>query len=54
VGDVFGEELEGYEAAEFRILSFINYAHAAATQPFDDAVMRDGLANHVRRTNSEG
>jgi len=47
VGDVFGEELKGYEAAEFRILGLINYAHAAAAQLLDCAVVGDGLANHA-------
>ena len=41
-----GEEFEGYEAAEFGVLGFVDYAHAAAANFFDDAVVRDGLADH--------
>jgi hypothetical protein len=31
-------------------LGFINDAHPAATQPLDDAVVRDDLANHWRES----
>ena len=41
-----GQELEGDEAAEFGVLGFIHYAHAAAAELFDDAIVRDGLVDH--------
>ena len=30
------------------VLSFINHTHTASTELFNDAVMRNGLANHGR------
>ena len=44
LGDVIGQELEGDEAMQLGVLGFIHYAHAAAAQLFEDAVMRNGLA----------
>ena len=41
-----GQELEGHEAAKVGILSLIDHAHAAAPEFLDDAVVRNGLANH--------
>jgi hypothetical protein len=32
--------------AEFVVLRQLHYTHIAATKHFQDAVMRDGLANH--------
>jgi hypothetical protein len=40
---IFGEELQGNEATEARVLSFIDHTHAAATELLDDPVMGDGL-----------
>jgi len=45
---VFGEKLESDEAAETRIFRFVDHPHAAATELFDDPVMRDGLIEHGR------
>ena len=42
------KELQGNEAVEFDILGFIDHTHAAATELFDDSIMRDGLSNHGR------
>ncbi len=41
--EIVGKKLEGDEAAETRVLGFVDHAHAAATELFDDPVMRDGL-----------
>ena len=46
LGDVFGEELQGDEAIEPGVFGFVDDAHAATAQLFDDAVVRDGLADH--------
>ena len=46
-GNVVGQKLKGDEAAEVYVLSFINHTHAAAAEFLDDAVVRDGLADHV-------
>jgi hypothetical protein len=45
-GHFIGQELEGDKATEFDILGLIDDTHAAATQFLDDAVVRDGLADH--------
>ena len=41
-----GEELQGNESAEARILRLVHDSHAAAAELLDDAVVRDGLADH--------
>jgi len=41
------QEFKGNEAAQFRILGFIDNAHAAATKLLDDPVMRNDLPNHA-------
>ena len=41
-----GQELEGDEAAEHRVLGLVHHAHAAATQLLLDTVMGDDLADH--------
>ncbi|MGB9403375.1 MAG: hypothetical protein WCA98_07540 [Candidatus Acidiferrales bacterium] len=46
---VVGQKLEGNEAMKADVLGFIDDAHAAAAQFVDDAVVRDGLANHRQR-----
>jgi hypothetical protein len=46
-GYVVGQELEGNKAVELDVLSFVHHTHAAAAQHLDDAVVRDGLANHL-------
>jgi len=51
-GYVVGQELKGDEATEFNILSFVDHSHAATAQLVNDAVMRDGLADHEWRKDS--
>jgi hypothetical protein len=46
LGQLIGQELEGDEAPQFRIFGLVNHAHPAAAQLFDDAVVRNGLADH--------
>ena len=50
-GYIVRQEFQGDEAVKFGVFGFVDYAHAAAAEFFDDAVMRDGLADHwgVRR-----
>src|SRR5450631_1233744 len=43
-----GQELQGDEAAQFGVLSFVDNAHPAATKLLDDAVVRNGLVNHSK------
>ena len=49
-GDVIGQKLKGNEAAEVHVLSLINHTHPAAAEFLDDAVVRDGLADHWRES----
>src|SRR5208283_4721248 len=46
LGEVVGEKLKSDEATEFGVFSFVDHAHAAAAMFFDDAVVRNGLADH--------
>jgi hypothetical protein len=43
LGEIVGEELKGYEAAQTRILGLVDDAHATAAEFLYDPVMRDGL-----------
>ena len=43
---IFGKKFQSYKSVEFEVLSFVNHAHPTTTQLLDDAVMRDGLADH--------
>jgi hypothetical protein len=45
-GDVLRQKLECYEAAELEVLGLVNHAHAAPAELIDNAVMRNGLADH--------
>jgi hypothetical protein len=44
-GQVIRKKLQRNVAAKIRVLSLVNNAHPAATELFDDAVMRDGTAD---------
>ncbi len=46
-GDFIWQELEGDEAMQPGVLSLVHYTHPAAAQLLDNAVMRNGLADHV-------
>ena len=39
----FGKKLQRDKAAEARVFGFVDHAHAAAAELFDDPVMGDGL-----------
>src|SRR6266702_3723879 len=54
LGETFGQELECDEAVEFGVLGFVDHTHAATTQLLHDAVMRDGLADHVDGSPTRG
>ena len=45
-GEVRGQELEGDETTELRILGLVDDPHAAAAQLLDDTVVGDALADH--------
>jgi hypothetical protein len=44
-GKVLGQEFQGHKASQRSVLCFVNDAHAATTEFFEDAVVGDGLAN---------
>src|SRR2546426_10767963 len=46
------KKLEGHTTAEGQVLGFVDHAHPAAAQLTDDAVVRDGLADHERSSTS--
>ena len=48
-GETFRQEFQRHETAELGVLRLVNHAHAAATEFFDDAVVRDGSTDQVRR-----
>src|SRR5580693_1085745 len=48
-GNVVGQKLESYKTTEVQVLGFIDHAHSAATKFLEDAVVRDGLADHWSR-----
>src|SRR5208283_788602 len=41
-----GQELQSDESVQASVLGLVNYAHAATTELLDDAIVRDGLADH--------
>jgi len=47
LGYVFWKELESNKPVEARVLCFVHHVHTAATEPLDDAIVRDGLVNQV-------
>src|SRR5664279_2050384 len=46
LGHTVRQELERHEASELSIFSFVDDAHAPTAQLLDDAVVRDGFADH--------
>jgi len=49
LGQIVGKELEGNKTSEARIFGFVDHPHTAAAQLLDDAIVRDGLADHCSR-----
>ena len=47
-GNFRRQELERDEAAQFGIFGLIDYAHPTATEFLDDAIVRNGAADHVQ------
>ena len=44
--DIFGKKFEGDETAEVCVFGFVDDAHAATTEFFDDAVVGNCVAEH--------
>ena len=49
LGYFVGQKLEGDKAAELDVLGFVDHTHPAAAELLDNAVVRDGLADHWSR-----
>ena len=54
LGKMFGEQLQGNEAAEPSVFGLVDHTHTAATQLLKDAVVRNSLANHAEGIQSCG
>ena len=50
-GHFVRQELERDETVQSRVFGFVDHAHAAAAQFFENPVVRDGLTDHVGRRN---
>jgi len=49
-GDVIGQELESYKAAELHVFGLIYNPHRAGAKFLDDVIVRDGLPDHWRES----
>ena len=54
VGDIVGEKFQSDGAVEAGVLGFVDDTHAAATEFFDDAVVRNGAADKGLRVGHGG
>src|SRR5262249_16406100 len=43
-GEIFGQEFQCNKSTKFGVFGLVNHAHAAATEFFENAIVRDGLA----------
>ena len=48
VGDMLGQDLDGDGAVQARIGGLIDLSHATGADLLDDAIVAEGLADHVR------
>jgi hypothetical protein len=49
LGYIVGKKLESDKATERSVFGFVDHAHPAAAELFDDAVMRKGASDHLGR-----
>ena len=47
--NILRQELQSDKATEFDVLGLVDHTHPATAQLLDDAVVRDGLADHWRK-----
>ena len=45
-GNLVRQELQGHEAKQAQVFGLVNDTHTATAEFFDDAVVRDDLADH--------
>ena len=48
VNHIVRQEFQGDEAVEFGVFGFVDHTHAAAAELLNDAIVRDGLADHAQ------
>jgi len=53
VEELLGQELQGHPTTQTRVLGLVDHAHSAPTEPVQDAVVGDGLADHGKRGSLE-
>jgi hypothetical protein len=53
-GDFVGQKLERHKAMQAGVFGFVNHTHTAPAQFLDDAIVRNGLANHRREAQARG
>ena len=46
LGDQLGQKFKRHHPAQLGVLGLVNHTHPAAAEFLDDAVVRDGMANH--------
>jgi hypothetical protein len=49
LGQFLRKKLQCNMSAKIRILGLVNHTHPSAAEFFEDAVVRDGLANHRQK-----
>src|SRR5580704_15221712 len=49
LGYILGQKLQGNKAAKLSVLGLVDHTHAPTADLFDDAVMRDGLADQTTK-----
>ena len=54
MGNLIRQEFQGDETSEFDILGLVDQTHAASAQFLEDAVVRNGLADHGRKDSGNG
>ena len=47
VADIFGEKFQRDVAMEAGVFGFVDDAHAAGAEAFEDAIVREGLADEL-------
>jgi hypothetical protein len=49
-GHCVGQEFQGYKAVQLEVFRLVDHAHAPTTELLDQAVVRNGLADHWRKS----
>ena len=50
LSDQIGQEFESHHPAQLDVLGLVHHTHPAPAELLDDAVVRDGLADQMKRT----